>query len=497
MCSISGIIAKKEIDIKYSINMMKILNHRGKDGSGIYIDDEVIYLKNFDDLDLKDYHFYISFGHNRLAIVGNYLQPIPNENETLWVICNGEIYNYIELMTELRNHNYKTDSDSEVILHLYEEKALNKLYGDYAFAIYDKRKNILVLGRDRFGVKPLYYVETDEYFAFASERKALWHLLVNINNEDKNIDKLNSKIKRLKPNSYLIYYLDNNRFEIVEKPVVKYQKDIKIDYKKAVEILDSLIKKSVYKRVRGLDRVGIICSGGVDSSLIAYYSSLYTNITLYSVGLEESEDIIYTEKLADYLNVDYKIKIIDEDEYEHYLFRTAKAVDEITLLNLSVGIPILVSSELAKKDNLKVVLSGQGADEIFGGYKRYERAKNLKDELIKDISNLYKVNLERDDHCSMANTIELRVPFLDENVVDFSLSLPEEYLKSDLRKRILRDVAKKYLPEEIAFRPKKAAQYGSGSEKLIYKVAKKYGYSKKRINEFLDVIKRKIENEIL
>ncbi|WP_423792472.1 asparagine synthase (glutamine-hydrolyzing) [Methanocaldococcus indicus] len=494
MCSISGIIAKGCcLDVRYSLDMMKILKHRGKDGSGLYVDDDVYYFKEGLDKDnLKlDKTFFISFGHNRLAIVGRYLQPISNEDESLWVICNGEIYNYIEIMNELKEHTFKTDSDSEVILHLYEDKALYRLDGDYAYAIYDKKKNILILGRDRFGVKPLFYVDTDKYFAFSSERKALYHLLININKEKKDLDYLNSKIKRLKPNSYLIYYLDNLRYEIIEKEIVKNSPELNISYNKAVDYLDKILKKAVYKRVRGLDRVGVICSGGLDSSLIAYYSSKYVNTTLYAVGTEDSEDLKYAQKLANYLNLELKTYIINENEFEEHLFKVVKALDDINLLNLSVGIPIYLSTKLAKEDKLKVVLSGQGADEIFGGYKRHENSENLKEELIKDIKNLYKVNLERDDHCSMANTIELRVPFLDSELVDFSLSLPESYLKGELRKKILRDVAKKYLPEDIALRPKKAAQYGTKSEKMIYKVAKKYGFSKKNINKFLEFLKEK------
>ena len=206
--------------------------------------------------------------------------------------------------------------------------------------------------------------------------------------------------------------------------------------------------------------------------------------------------------MAKDLNLKIRKKIISEEEYEEYVFKVAKAIDEVDLMKIGVGIPIYVASEMANEDGLKVVLSGQGADELFGGYARHERIyrekgeEELKKELLKDVYNLYKVNLERDDHCTMANGVELRVPFLDEEVVEIALSIPIEYKMSELRKRILRDVASQYLPDYIAYRPKKAAQYGSGGEKMIYKVAKKYGFSKKRINEFLDMLKRKIVNEL-
>ena len=539
MCSISGIIVKEnQIPAKYSIDMMKILKHRGKDGSGLLLDDEVIYFKNFEDIeDLENETIKnLSLAHNRLAIVGRYgVQPIPNEDETIWLVCNGEIYNYIELREYLKqNHEFRTDSDNEVIIHLYEEEKLKELDGDYAFALYDKSNNTLLLARDTFGVKPLFYIDTDNYFAFASERKALWHLLININGYKKDLYELNSKIKTLKPNSQLIYYLDNNKFEIIEgikKIEVNYIGMGKIEYENAKKCLDRALKKAVLKRVRGLDKVGVICSGGVDSSLIAKLSSLYCEVILYAVGTENSEDLIYAERLAKDLNLKLRKKIISEEEYEKYVFKVAKAIDEVDLMKIGVGIPIYVASEMANKDGLKVVLSGQGADELFGGYARHERIykekgeEELKKELLKDVNNLYKVNLERDDHCTMANGVELRVPFLDEEVVEIALSIPVDYKMSELsnrpyaesnisvksepinglkntnlntkcirsvRKKILRDVASQYLPDYIAYRPKKAAQYGSGGEKMIYKVAKKYGFSKKRINEFLDMLKRKI-----
>ena len=504
MCSISGIIVKEsQISAKYAIDMMKILKHRGRDNSGLLLDDEVIYFNNFEDVeDLEEEMIgNLSLAHNRLAIVGRYgVQPIPNEDEDIWLVCNGEIYNYIELREYLKeNHEFRTDSDNEVIIHLYEEGMLEELDGDYAFAIYDKSKDIVLLGRDVFGVKPLFYIDTPNYFAFASERKALWHLLINIDGCERDLDVLNSKIKTLKPNSQLIYYLDDNKFDIIEnfkKMELNYMKER--SYEEAKEYLDRALKNAVLKRVRGLDRVGVICSGGVDSSLIAKLASLYCEVILYAVGTENSEDLIYAERLAKDLNLKIRKKIISEEEYEEYVFKVAKAIDEVDLMKIGVGIPIYVASEMANEDGLKVVLSGQGADELFGGYARHERIyrekgeEELKKELLKDVYNLYKVNLERDDHCTMANGVELRVPFLDEEVVEIALTIPIEYKMSELRKRILRDVASQYLPDYIAYRPKKAAQYGSGGEKMIYKVAKKYGFSKKRINEFLDMLKRKI-----
>ncbi|AEH06131.1 asparagine synthase (glutamine-hydrolyzing) [Methanothermococcus okinawensis] len=518
MCSINGIIVKDDDDegpsssckkeiLRHLINEMKILKHRGPDSSGLMFDDEVIYFNDFNNLNIPfDKSNRLGMGHNRLAIVGNASQPISNEDESIWTICNGEIYNYYELMEDLQNkHDFNTDTDSEIIIHSYEEGILDELDGDYAYCLYDKNENIILLRRDIFGVKPLFYIDRPNYFAFASEKKALWYLLMEIDIMSFE-EAYHYPISRLNPNSQLIYDLDENEYEI-EENIQKIRTDYfennykNIDYESCKKELEDALWDSISKRTRGIDKVGIIYSGGVDSTLVAKLASEYCDVVLYSVGTEESEDIKYAEKAAKDMGLKFRKKIISPEEYEKYLFNVAYAIDELNLMKLAVGIPIYAASEMAKQDGIKVVLSGQGADELFGGYNRYLKALNemgkekLKKLLYNDVMNIYKVNLERDDHCTMANGVELRVPFLDRDVVEVGLSLPIEYKLNDTeRKIILRDIASNYIPDYIAYRPKKAAQYGSGSEKMIYATARKYGYSKKKINEFFkNVLMEKME----
>ena len=518
MCSISGIVIKDDEDSsirdrlrEHLINVMKILKHRGPDSSGVMFDDEVVYFKDFEDILTSNLSRSnrLGLGHNRLAIVGNASQPIPNEDESVWVICNGEIYNYYELMEDLEGrHNFYSDTDSEVIVHCYEEGVLEELDGEYAYCIYDKEENKLLLGRDTFGVKPLFYIDTEKYFAFASERKGLWYLLRSIDNLSFE-EIYNYPAASLYPNSHLIFDLDENRYWIVrniQKVRVNYFNQYKNrgnngDYEICKREVEEALWNSVIKRVRGLDKVGIIFSGGVDSTLVAKMASEYCDVILYTSGLEGSEDIEYAEKVSEDIGLKLRKKVIGRDEYEEYLLKVAYAIDEIDLMKLSVGVPIYVASEMAKRDGIKVVLSGQGADELFAGYKRYQRIlitkgeEELKKVLYKDVMNIYRINLERDDHCTMANSVELRVPFLDKNLVEVGLSLPIQYkINERERKIILRDIAKKYIPEYVAYRPKKAAQYGSGSEKMIYAVGRNYGYSKRKIGMFLrDVILKRIE----
>lgn len=529
MCSISGIIVKDEDDpgshrsnkvkdsqfsngfksedlSRYLIETMKILKHRGPDYSGMLFDDEVYYFEDFEDLDLSaEGHPRMGFGHNRLAIVGSAVQPIPNEDESIWVICNGEIYNYLELGEDLlRAHEFKTDTDTEVIVHAYEEDMLNELDGDYAYALYDKEDNVVILRRDLIGVKPLFYIDRKNYFAFASEKKALWYLLMEIDGMSFE-EAFEYPISRLNPNSQLIYELDDNRWYIeedLEKIKTNYLENR--DYNNCKEELENVIHDSILKRTRGLDRVGIIYSGGVDSTLVAKMASENCEVVLYSVGVEESEDLKYAERAAKDMGLKFRKRILTDEDFEKYLVNVAHAIDEIDVMKLGVGIPIYVASEMAKEDGIKVVLSGQGADELFAGYNRYKRIlhekgeEELKKSIYEDVMNIYKVNLERDDHCTMANGVELRVPFLDKNVIEVGLSIPTGHKlneSSEFRKKILRDIASKYIPDYIAYRPKKAAQYGSGSEKMIYAVARKYDYSKKRINKFFEsILMEKIKN---
>ncbi|WP_456419378.1 asparagine synthase (glutamine-hydrolyzing) [Methanocaldococcus infernus] len=487
MCGIAGIVCKEEsLEGSLLVEMLKAIEHRGRDNHGIFYDNELIYTKDLNNVDNFEIRS-IALGHNRLAIVGKTAQPLYDDE--LCLVCNGEIYNYRELMEQ---YEFKTDCDCEAIFYVYKE-GFDILDGDYALALYDSKNNLLFLARDPFGVKPLFYINTKKYFAFASERKALWKLLIREGYE-KDLDILNKNIKRVEQNSALIYNLDTNKFREI-RGIVKLGR-MKIEsYEKAKKYLEEDLKKAVFKRVAELNRVAIICSGGLDSSLVAALSVKYNrNVKLYSVGLEGSEDLKYSQMLADHLGVELKVKVIEEDEFEEYLFKTAKAVDEINMLNLGVGLPIYVASELISKDKNKVALSGQGADELFLGYSKYYKMskEELEKKMLEDLKNIGKVNLERDDHCTMANTVELRVPFLDLNVVKTSLSMPIEFKLSEDRKRILRDIALNYLPKEIALRPKKAAQYSSGGEKIIYRVAKRYGYSKRKIDEFLNLIKRRI-----
>ena len=262
----------------------------------------------------------------------------------------------------------------------------------------------------------------------------------------------------------------------INKKVIINSKD-KLELKNEIK---ELLIGSVEKRIRGLSRVGIIFSGGVDSTTIAKISDdLGVDTTLYTAGHETSSDINFAKRTAADMGLPLKIKTLKVNDVKMYTELVLNAIEEYNIMKLGVGMPSYVTSEMARSDGVKVVMSGQGADEIFAGYHRYvqlyiDNGEKLQEDLVEDVKNLYHVNLQRDDAVTMANSVELRVPYLDPELVEMALNVPIKYKldngKENLRKCILREIASDIgVPSEIVRRPKKAAQYGSGIHKILVK----------------------------
>ena len=502
MCGIAGI---KTTDKEYDVgnDLLKMLNsikHRGPDGSGIYVDGKTVH-GNLQNLTAPKGSY--GMGHNLLSIVGTEVsQPIEKHN--LVLVANAEIYNFKQIK-DCIDDKYKTDSDCEVIISLVKkfyngsllgavQKSLNYLDGDYAFAIYDGKDCVVV--RDELGVKPLYYGHDDSQGidAYASERKALWsiglkcvntlppdHLLYNgIPLEIENRQTPNLKLSKssatythpITADSRITYHRSVN----IDKNLIINSND-KLGLKNEIK---ELLIGSVEKRTRGLSNVGIIFSGGVDSTIIAKISDdLGVETTLYTGGHETSSDINFAKRTAADMGLQLKIKTLEVNDVKRYTELVLNAIEEYNIMKLGVGMPSYVASEMAHSDGVKVVMSGQGADEIFAGYHRYiqsyiDNGEKLQEDLIEDVKNLYHVNLQRDDAVTMANSVELRVPYLDPELVDMALKVPIRYKldnsRENLRKCILREIASDIgVPSEIVRRPKKAAQYGSGIHKILVK----------------------------
>ena len=531
MCGIVGMEGNFSQELLDSI--LKSIKHRGEDYSGIFIDEEN----------------RIGLGHNLLSIfnlidenneiidnIDENKQPIISDK--LVLVFNGEIYNFKKLEEFLKenNKNYtESKSDSQLLAHLidfyYNEEHENKenillesvksvlpqLDGDYSFAVYDRKYDNLAISRDPIGVKPLFYGidEENDMKAFASEKKALWKAKI----DDENIHDLNPgsilyNWNMIDLEDNLINRIINTDFKSIKSDYNEYKDylETKDSYEVYKELLIDDLYSAVLKRVENISNVGLIFSGGVDSTILAVLLKqiaekrnndkdlIPLNIKLYSVGVENSQDIKFSKEIAEELDLPLKTIIIDEETVKESIKPVLTAIEDDNVMKLGVGMTIYLASKAMKEDNIKVALSGQGADELFGGYNRYLKhfeENNLFDayfaldeEIYHDIANMYHVNLERDDAVSMANGVELRVPFLDKDIIDLALDIPGIYkIKNNedvLRKHILRDVAKSIgVPDYIADRPKKAAQYGSG----INKILKKRVLRSFDMEEFIDSLK--------
>ena len=441
MCGIAG-AAGKDAE-KLVKRMLEAIEHRGPDDCGIYSEGDV------------------ALGSVLLRITGKRRQPIHNKAA---LVYNGEIYNFREIAERLK---LRTDSDSEALFNLIEstdfKAAIMELDGDYAFAYASDGK--IQLARDPAGVKPLYYSNNDSLFAFASEKKALHAAGMN-------------RIFALKP-GHMLSYISGR---LVERKVISFAKGEMItDENIAAEALFNAIESAVKKR--RYDPCAVAFSGGLDSSLIA---ALCEKTELYSVAMKGSHDLHQTKRAAQLQGLGDRLHLheLTIEELENAIPDVKRAIESADPLKVSIAMPLYFASKDAHLDGIRVMLSGQGADELFAGYKRYEsmRPDELEEALRNDLDKIAQNNLERDDAAAMANAVELRVPYLDREVVKTALGIsPELKIRHGIRKYVLRKAAARVLPEELVYKEKKAAQYSSGIYSALEKLAKKNGFRSLRM----------------
>ena len=470
MCSIVGLQGNfKGRDI---IKMLKTSKNRGPDASGVFLDDVRLNIDLDKFRDDNDYN--LAFGHNLLSIYDSYdrqSKPQPVSSDNLVLVFNGELYNFQTMRNFLSKVGVEAEitSDAEVLIYLIDfyskkldllkavQSAIKLIDGDYAFAVWDGEN--LAIARDPLGVKPLFFAQNDELFGFSSTRQSLKEVgLTDINT--------------LKP-EHILY----NGEDIAPAQAI-YEKIYEGDVSK----IEKMLRLSVLKRVNGLSEIGVIFSGGLDSSYLALLlkeisMNFPLKIKLYAVGAEGSKDVEAAIYASKFLNMDLEICEVTEELIRESLPEVVSAIGDDNLMKVGVGLTTYFATKMVAQDGIKVAISGQGADELFGGYKRYLKSfvdGTLNYDLREDMSNMYHVNLERDDACSMLNSVELRLPFLDKKLVELVLNIPDNKkivsMHDDMRKSILRKIAfEGGLDYEIAYRPKKAAQYGTGIDKILRK----------------------------
>jgi asparagine synthase (glutamine-hydrolysing) len=377
ICGIAGVEDRSQIQ-----KMLSVLKHRGPDSSGIYLN--------------KD----ISLGHARLSIIdlsekGN--QPMSNENGDVWLAVNGEIYNYRELKAELEGlgHSFRSNSDSEVIVHLYEQYDLDfiaRLRGMFAFALYDQQKNLLILARDPIGKKPLYYHCRDNELIFASEIKAilecnesrpisesaLWTYLAYGYTIGQNT--LFAGIKKLLPGHILLY--SNGKLLSRKYWDIHGVESYPANEDRVIESLKAQLEDATAIRMNADVPIGAFLSGGLDSSAVVALARPYVDNTFhtFSVGFEERSELEYAKIVSEHVGTEHHEIIIDDKMVADHIKSIAWYNDEP--LGDAATINNYFLSKEAKK-YVTVVLAGEGGDEIFAGYSHHIRNCKLYEILRK------------------------------------------------------------------------------------------------------------------
>ena len=562
MCGISGIFNVKNpapVDINHLKRMTYALHHRGPDENGAYIDNQV------------------GLAQSRLSIIdlNSGSQPIHNEDNTLWIVFNGEIFNYPEIRDSLLKlgHKFYTNTDTEVILHLYEEKkekCLDELNGQFVFAIWDSNKKDLFLARDRVGILPLFYKISQDRFYFASEAKAI----IEISDYQTNLDPLGMEqiftfwttlpgrsafegIEELPPGHFIKFTSEKN-ISINRYWNLSYSDECVQTDKSIPEIaedISELMRDSVRIRLRADVPVGSYLSGGLDSSGITAIVKNNFNNKLRTFGItfqEESfDESNFQHLMVRHLNTNHsEVHATNEDIGKYY--SDAIFFGEKPIIR-AAPVPLFLLSKKVRDDGFKVVLTGEGADEIFGGYNIFRETKvrkfwsvnpeskfrplllkKLYPYIFKDqrlantlqaffklgiddpnnaffshlvrwnnntkLKNFFSDDIKRQigdyncfeelrnslpenfdnwdyvykaqyleiitfmsgyllssqgDRMAMANSVELRVPYLDHRIIEYMATVPSVYKIRGLNEKyLLKTVFKKILPKEIVYRPK-------------------------------------------
>lgn len=458
MCGIIGtfLINEDAEKLRYQIlKMSKKIRHRGPDWSGIYTGENAI------------------LSHERLAIVdpSSGKQPLFGNNNKLVLAVNGEIYNHHELRNQFPDYPFKTNSDCEVILALYQEKGpnfLDDLNGIFGFALYDEEKNAFLIARDHMGIIPLYY-GFDNYgqFYVASELKAL--------------EGVCSSIKTFPPGHYIYspeglepkkWYKRNwENFENVREKTTD------------ISVLRDALEKAVHRQLMSDVPYGVLLSGGLDSSVVAAITkkfaakriesgdkdeAWYPQLHSFAVGLEGSPDLIAARKAADHIGtIHHEINFTIQEGLDA-LRDVVYYLETYDVTTIRASTPMYLMARVIKSMGIKMVLSGEGSDEIFGGYLYFHKAPNAQEfheENVRKLSKLYLYDNLRANKSMAAWGIEARVPFLDKEFLDVAMQInPEDKMIKDgrIEKWVVRKAFEDYLPPEIAWRQKEQFSDGVG-----------------------------------
>ncbi len=452
------------------LEMSKKVRHRGPDWSGIFADDKAI------------------LAHERLAIVdpASGRQPLFSEDKNLVLAANGEIYNHRVLREQFNGrYNFSTESDCEVILALYKEKGvhfIDELNGIFSFAIYDAEKGSYFIARDHMGIIPLYMGwDKNGTFYVASELKAL--------------EGTCTKIELFPPG----HYLESSDGELKRwytRDWMEY--DAIKENETSIAAIKEALEEAVHRQLMSDVPYGVLLSGGLDSSVTSAIAKKYAQkrvesgdtvdawwpqLHSFSVGLEGSPDLAAAQKVADHIGtVHHEIKFtIQEglDAIKDVIYN----LETYDITTIRASTPMYLMARVIKSMGIKMVLSGEGADELFGGYLYFHKApspKEFHEETVRKLSKLHMYDCLRANKSLAAWGIEGRVPFLDKEFIDVAMRInPKDKMINGERmeKWVVRKAFESMLPESVAWRQKE--QFSDG-----------VGYS------WIDTLKELVEEEI-
>lgn len=446
--------------------MLKELIHRGADAHGIATPNLARVTKTIEEIPIENISSSVALGHNLSSVVSkDHPQPVLGDDFAL--VFEGRLFLSSNL-SEVDQVLKRLDGN----LWKNAEDILRKLDGSYVFAIAQSKKAIV--GRDSLGVNPLYYGENETVCAVASERKALWTLGIK-------------NVRSFPPGNLMVINAHGfafNPIKTVTQPPIE-----QVELEMAAKRLQELLSKSTKERVSNLENLAVAFSGGLDSSVIAALAKTCgTEVHLVSVGLKDQLEILHVKAAAEALKLPLHLQKYRLNDVKRVLPNVLWLIEEPNVVNSSIAIPFYWTAEVASKLGCKVLLAGQGSDELFGGYQRYLRIYSqsgtaaVRDAMHKDVALTYETNLQRDNQVCSFHGVELRLPFLDREVVYFSLSLPAslkiEFAENPLRKKVLRRAAQNLsIPSFIANKPKRAIQYETGVDKALRRLAREEGLS--------------------
>ncbi|MET6989999.1 asparagine synthase B [Sediminicola arcticus] len=437
------------------LEMSKKVRHRGPDWSGIYSDDKAI------------------LTHERLAIVdpASGKQPLVSEDKKLILAANGEIYNHRELRKQFKGtYNFQTESDCEVILALYREKGvefLDEMNGIFGFAIYDAEKDEYFVARDHMGIIPLYMGwDQNGTFYVASELKAL--------------EGTCTKIELFPPGHYL-HSKDGELKRWYSRDWMDY--DAVKENKTSIDEIKVALEAAVHRQLMSDVPYGVLLSGGLDSSVTSAIAKRYSQKRIesddtteawwpqlhsFSVGLEGSPDLAAAQKVAKHIGtIHHEIKFTIQEGLDA-LKDVIYNLETYDITTIRASTPMYLMARVIKSMGIKMVLSGEGADELFGGYLYFHKAPSPKDfheETVRKLDKLHMYDCLRANKSLAAWGIEGRVPFLDKEFMDVAMRInPKDKMINGERmeKWVVRKAFEDMLPESVAWRQKEQFSDGVG-----------------------------------